>query len=344
MQLFRSARISARETYEGLRWVWDEMVSMQSRRHQTIALGFLVLTNLCLMAVPYAFKEVIDAHTSADFLTRNRWLWQTAVIAVGAALLNVVYDYFREHAWNNNYLNTNLTVLKKLFSRTIDELVNESSDIGIEQAESIKDRVQNILYLFMFELSVVFVTIMTATALVFTLDPVAGSMVLSLTLFNVLWFLFFNAKLDAAMDKIDKQFRRANRRMVEKLMFAQSVKAAGVEHKVARQVEAEISDPLRADLKIWAGWFLQIEAVRRIVNALVPIGIIWYGIAVSNWSAGTISAMFFWIFLISREYGFVGHLMRHLSSQVARLKAARKALSNEPAFCFDVGVSYQPQP
>ena len=342
MQLIQSAQKSARETYDGLRWVWIEVLSPESRRNQMIALIFLVLTNLCQMGMPYLFKEVIDTHAVAQFVERNRWLGYTIVLSVAAALLGVVYDYFREHAWNNNYLTSNLTVVRKLFDRTLDELVSEASEIGVEQAESIKDRVQNILYLFMFELSVVMVAILSATALVYTIDPVVGLFVFGLTLFNLVWFMIFNAKLDEVMDPIDKQFRRANRRMVEKLTYAQSVKAGGVEQKIARQIEAEIKEPLAADLYIWAGWFLQIETIRRLVNALVPMGIIWYGMDVSGWSAGTISAMFLWIFLIAREYGFIGHLMRHLSSQVARLKAARKALERAPSFRFDVGASYEP--
>jgi hypothetical protein len=45
--------------------------------------------------------------------------------------------------------------------------------------------------------------------------------------------------------------------------------------------------------------------------------------------------------MISREYGFIGHLMRHLASQVARIKATREALCKPPAFVYDTGITYE---
>lgn len=339
MRLITNSIDSAINTYQGLKWIWEEIISKESKRNQGIALVFLLLTNLALMTVPYTVKQLTDNPTD-----QFGWLLAGLVLSLGSVGANLIYDFFREHAWNNNYLMSNITIARKLFERTLDELVTDTSEVSVEQVESIKDRVQNILYLFMFDLSVVLVTIVSATILAFTVDVVAGMMLLGLTVFNIGWFVCFNAKLDEAMTDIDKEFRKASRRLIEKLTYVLSIKSGGAEDKVLGQIEAEIAKPLKADLKIWAGWFLQVETIRRLVNGIAPMAVIYYGLTIGEWSSGTIWVMFFWIFMVAKEYGFIGHLMRHLSSQVARLKAARLALSKEPEFRHNVGAPYTPTP
>jgi hypothetical protein len=64
---------------------------------------------------------------------------------------------------------------------------------------------------------------------------------------------------------------------------------------------------------------------------------------IDQWSLGTISAMSAWMVLLTQEYGNIGHMMRHLASNVARLKEARIELEKIRPFEYDEGIIYQPK-
>jgi ABC-type multidrug transport system fused ATPase/permease subunit len=228
-----------------------------------------------------------------------------------------------------------------MYSRTLDEIVAEDSEVGAEQIESLKDKVQNILYLFLFESSIVLTTIIAATGFMYLVDVYAGLFITALTIFNLLWFFILNTTLDEKMEPVDLAFRRATRRIVEKLNLVASVKAAGVEEKMVEEIASELTPPLQADFKVWGIWFLSIDTIRRVINMAAPILLLMYGVLTHTWTPGTLAAVSSWAFMISREYGFIGHLMRHLASQVARIKATREALSKAPAFNYHTGIVYR---
>lgn len=341
MNSFNEARSSARQTYAGCRWIYDELISSESKRNMRFAIITLLLGVSCLMAIPFTVKLIIDAVSVGERETAMWWLLATLVMSIGSVTFATLHDHFREHAWNRNYFSVHVGLVHKLYRRTLDELIGENSEIGAEQIESLKDRVQNILYLFLFEASLVVATILNANMYMFALDAGMALVLLLLTVMNILWFFHFNVSIDEKMEPIDKAFRRANRRLIEKINFATSVKAGGVEQKTEKEIGEELREPLDQDLQIWAYWFLYVDYVRRLINAAVPPFVVGYGIYFADWSGGTISAMATWSFMISREYGFIGHLMRHLTSQVARIKAAREALSTPPSFDYDEGAIYE---
>jgi len=340
-KLFRDATASAHDTLEGCWWVFQELISTYARRRVLYALICLVAATAAAMATPFMMKYVIDAVIIDERWYAVQLLLALAVIGVFGTITRSLHDYFRESAWNRNYFTVHTRLVHKLYRRTLDEIVADSSEIGAEQIESLKDRVQNIMYLFLFESSIVLCTIVIASVFVFFLDPVAGFVAVGLTVFNLVWFFLFHASLDAKMEPIDLAFRKASRRIVEKLNLVSSVKAAGVEQKVEQQIGDELREPLAADFKIWGVWFQRLDYVRRTINGLVPVAVVLYGILNAGWSGGTVAAISTLVFLIAQEYGHVGHLMRHLTSQVARIKATRLALLNPPAFTYDVGIVYE---
>ncbi len=339
--VLHEANTSAKETYDGCHWIFTKLVSRYARKQASLALICLLVSILCLMAIPLTLKYIIDAYAQEDQTAAIYYLGFTTVCAVVATIFGTLHDHFREKAWNRNYFTINIRLMRMLFSRTLDEILGENSEIGAEQIESTKDRAQNILYLLLFESPVVLATILSATIFIWFIDPVVGMCAICLTIFNLLWFFFFNTTIDAKMEIIDRDFRRAGRRLIEKLNLVLSAKAGGVEDKLVDETAAEIKGPLLADLKIWAYWFQYVDFTRRLVNALVPPATLLYGIVYSDWSTGSLAAISSWMFMISREYGFIGHLMRHLTSQVARVKAARQTLSTQSLFSYDKGLVYE---
>lgn len=340
-QIWSAATASAVETYTGCKWVWDELVSSYAKRQVAFALTFLFLSTIGLMSVPYLMKFVIDAYAAEDTSFAITILGVAVLIGLFQTISNSLHDHFRERAWNHNFYTIHTTLVRKMYSRTLDEIIAEDSEVGAEQIESLKDKVQNILYLFLFESSIVMTTVIAATGFVYVVDVRAGAFVTLLTVFNLLWFFLLNTTLDAKMDPVDLAFRRATRRIVEKLNLVASVKAAGVEEKMVAEIGAELLPPLQADFKVWGIWFIKVDSIRRVVNMLAPILLLVYGVLSHTWTVGTLAAVSSWAFMISREYGFIGHLMRHLASQVARIKATREALCKPPAFVYDTGITYE---
>lgn len=332
---------SAKETFAGCSWVFHELVSPYAKRQVSRALLFLFLSTLGLMAIPYIMKYVIDAYSAGDLAVARTMLYGAIGIGLLQTIANSLHDHFRERAWNRNFYTIHTTLVRKMYSRTLDEIVAENSEVGAEQIESLKDKVQNILYLFLFESSIVLTTIVAATGFLYLVDVTAGICVTLLTVFNLLWFFILNTSLDEKMEPVDQAFRRATRRIVEKLNLVASVKAAGVEDKMVAEIGSELAPPLQADFKVWGIWFLSIDSVRRIVNAFAPILLLLYGVSAQTWTPGTLAAVSSWSFMIAREYGFIGHLMRHLASQVARIKATREALSRKPDFEYATGIVYE---
>lgn len=339
--LWQKATESAAETYRGCAWVFTELVSDYAKKQVCFSLVFLIGSTTALMATQFIMKYVIDAHANGNTDQAVSHLWHIALIGAAGTICASLHDHFRERAWNRNYFTVHTRLVNRLFQRSLDEIISEDSEVGAEQIESLKDRVANIMYLFLFESSIVLATIFGATGFLFLVDQEVGFFALGLTTFNFAWFFFLNASLDEKMEPIDKAFRRATRRLVEKLNLAHSVKAGGVEKKIETQIGGELSEPLEKDFKIWGYWFQMIDFWRRLLNTLAPIIVLLFGVTSTEWSSGTIAAVSSLIFMISREYGFIGHLMRHLASQVARIKATREALTIPPAFSYEEGIIYE---
>lgn len=336
--------VSVRDTYyetkTSLFWVWG-ILSPYGRRKAMLSTGVLLLALFVGMGVTYVAKEVIDAlaNNARDYaLTLT--IFGVGGITVLTQLMTGYQAYTRELAWNDNYKSVINSLTALFFMRTAGEMVAENNEVGAEQVESAKDRIQNILYMILFEGPTFVLGMFTAALLIFTIDSLAGVSVFVLILLNIGWFLYFNSLIDEKMEEIDKGFRRANRRMIERWNFALSTKTNGVEDKVSEQISDEITEPLYADRAIWAYWFIPIDFIRGTVNNIALTGILCYGILYAQWSAGDFAAIFFWLMTMLDRFGYVGHLMRHLTSQVVRVKAVRVALSNEPLFRYDVGIVY----
>ncbi len=341
--IFIKAKDSAKDTYVGLAWVYREMVAKKSQQQLPIAYLLLFSATLCVMMAPYTISGVIDALAAGDKLTALHWVYANIILMAVGALFGSCYDILREYIWNRNYLASNITVLHKLLRQTIETLMSSESSIGAEHAESIKDKVSNILYLFLFELSTALLTILGGCILLFFSDTVGGFVMLLLTLFNIAWFFIWNAEMNARMEPIDKDFRGAQSALVEHLTFASSVKGAGVERKVEAELRVKINRPLQADLKLWAIWWQGLELIRKTVNVIVPGLMLWYGVMVADWSLGTISVMASWMYIMVQQYQNIGSHLRHLASNIARLKAARIELDKPRPFEYDRGFIYQPK-
>jgi len=344
IQIWRAANDSAAETFAGCKWVWDELVSPYARTQVGFSLTFLFLSTIGLMAIPYLMRDVIDAYSNNDTAFALFVLTIAMVVGLLQTFCNSLHDHFRERAWNRNYHTIHTTLVRKMYGRTLDEIVAEDSEVGAEQIESLKDKVQNILYLFLFESPIVMTTVIVATGFVYVVDVRAGVFLTLLTVFNLLWFFLLNTSLDSKMEPVDRDFRRANRRIVEKLNLFASVKAAGVEDKMVAEIGTELTPPLQADFKVWGIWFISIDSVRRVINMLAPILLLMYGVVTQEWTYGTLAAVSSWAFMISHEYAHIGHLMRQLASQVARIKATREALSYAPDFDYNIGITYERKP
>lgn len=332
------------ETYKTMKWVWQEILSPTGRRQtirSTIALSLAMLVG---MSVTYVAKEAINAVGAGE---RTLALWYTLFgiggLHIVTRLVMSYQEFARELGWNDNYHSVMSNLTRLFFSRTAGEMVGEENEVGAEQIDSAKDRIQNIMYMVLFEGPTVVLGVLTATLLMFSVDYVAGLIMVLVVSLNVIWFLYFNSLIDEKMERVDKGFRRANRRMIEKWNMALSTKTNGVEDKVNRQVSREVLAPLIVDRKIWAYWFIPVDTLRKGLNSIFMVGTLAYGLTYGNWSGGDFAAIFFWFSMSTEQFGYLGHLMRHLTSQVVRVRAVREALTEEVAFRHDVGIEYQPK-
>ena len=336
-----SALETYRETTVLLVWVW-QLLSPNGRHKAVTALSALLLAMFVGMSVSYLAKGVVDALATG---ARQHALWLVLYgiggVMIVTQLINGYQAFMRELAWSDNYRSVVTGLTRLFFMRTAGEMSSEDNEVGAEQIESAKDRIQNILYMLLFEGPTFILGMFASAVLIFTVDIIAGFATFLLIGANILWFLYFNSLVDEKMETIDKGFRRAHRRMTERWIFALSTKTNGVEAKVNKQIEDEINEPLLADRQLWAYWFIPIDLIRGNFNNIVMTGILCYGITISNWSSGDFSAVFFWLMMILDRFGYIGHLMRHLTSQVVRVRAVREVLCSEPAFRHDIGMIYQ---
>lgn len=336
-------RSTYQETYGTLRWIWDEVFSAIGRKYVVRAILVQTVVTFLAMGVTYIAKDVIDAVAEGrkgDALVLV--LIGIAGTMVTARLFAGYQEMTRELAWNNNSKSIRVSLTELFFLRTAGEMTSEDNEVGAEQVESAHDRVQNILYMLLFEGPIVVIGMFTATVLVATVDVVAGLVLLALIVVNICWFLVCNSILSVRLEKIDEDFRRANRRMIEKWTFGLSTKSNGVEDKVVSMVSDEISGPLYEDKRVWVYWFIPVDLIRGHINIAIVVTILCYGLVVGEWSSGEFGAMFFWLMSCTEKFGYVGHIMRHLTEQMVRIRAVREGLCSKPAFLHNVGIIYQP--
>jgi len=319
--LIHEANTSTIETYRGIAWVLTELVSKEAKRHALHAIVYLLIAVGCLSAIPFTLKFVYDAYSVGDTAGALWGLLYTLIASTAAVEFGTFHDKSRERMWNRNYFTIRTGLIWKLFTRSREEVLGEQSEFGVEQVESTKDKAQNILYLLGFESPVVIAMIVTSTAFLYIVDAGSALVLTGLTIFNLLWFYLFNTVIDKVMGPIDKKFRSENRRSNERVNMYTTVTAHGVEEKMLNETRSELRSPLNEDLEFWAKRFPKIDIWRRRINGLVPVTIVAYIIWQHTLTIGDITAVAAWSFAVSREYGYIGHLMRHLTSQVARIRA-----------------------
>jgi len=334
--LFRDANESMYATYTDVRWVIVELMSEEAKQHARSSLIYLLISISCLTAIPFTLKYVYNAYNVNDMATAHWALLATLLVSIGAVEFGTKHDIRREHMWNRNYFTIRTGLISKLFTRSREEVLGENSEFGVEQVESTKDRAQNILYLMFFESPFVIVTILMSTVFLLFVDVTSAAILACLTICNIVWFYLFNTVIDKIMKPIDKKFRSENRRSSERVNMYATVVSHGVEDKMIQEIGEELSEPLNEDLAFWAKKFPKIDIWRRRLNVVVPYGVIALGMTYRDWTIGDLAAVAAWTYAISRDYGYIGHLMRHLTSQATRIRAARETLST-PSVLEDDG-------
>lgn len=332
------------DNIDTLRWVWGEILGPRGRALALTALGLMLVATLMTTAVTFVVKELIDALAIGN-RTRAGWFLAgiLAILATGMSI-HACHEYARELSWNDNFERTVSALSRLFFRRTVAELVSETNSVGAEQIESAKDRINNLLYLILFEGSGVIAVTLSTIVLATLIDPVAGVALCALVAANLYWFIRYNNAINKKVEHVDSSFRRAGRRLSERWQHALSVKSAGAEDQIDADTTAEIRRPLKADRKIWAEWYIWRNLRRSLGNCAAIVLILGYSIAHSQWSAGDFAAMFTLLYALIEKFGAIGHIMRHFTSLVARLKAVRVFLSAPPVFLPNEGIIYERNP
>lgn len=328
-------------TFATLAWLWG-LLTPYGKRRANQAIVIMLLAMFLSMGISYVLKDIINAlavgdRQSACYLL----LFGVGGLLMLSQLCMQLHASIRELGWNQDYQSLFTGFSRALFSRTGKELSSEEGEVGAEQIEPAKDKSQNILYLLRFESPEVIATIITSITLMGLIDWRVSVVMLVLILFNVLWFTYFNVIIFEKMKPIERDLRRHGRRTIDKWSAALSIKTSGVEDKVIGQISDEMREPLELDKQIWAYWFQRIEFIRASINNTYTVALLVFGILGTSWNVGDFAAMFAWTMLAIDKLGMIGHIMRQLTYQVARIKAVREALMTPPAFTYNEGLIYE---
>ncbi len=331
--------LEMRETWQALKWVWQELIGTEGKRW-SLRMSFATVLMMSLFAFqPLVFSWMVNAIRDE----RLQALVAAGTMFVSAAIghhgVNVVQALCREHAWNRSMYHLQGRINELFCEKSLGQHSAEGSSLNFASLDRAKGRVETVQQMLLFETGSIVSGLMLSYILLWTLGWEIGFVATVLIIVHVAWSLYLNYHVSKTMAPIERDFRAYGRQLNERWEKIARMKTNGKTRSEHIRLEQWLNRILLDDERFWF-WFIRQAAQRDTVALVARFVVIAYGVSLvydGAWQIGALIPLYTWITAVTENLWYVGHAERRLNQQVPYIKSMRAALSIVPDFLEDEG-------
>lgn len=330
---WKDYRSTPGEMWEIYRWVWLALVGQETKKRVPRLLIAALAGSGCSMFMPWLLGRVFDHVKAASS-------WSLLVLPfIALVAVNKVREWFHyQEACTRELMLGSLmgevedSTNRLFFEKSLGQHLREENALSVDTVNKGRDRVWQALNAILFEaLTMVCVVIASVIAL-WTISRLAGCMITSLILVQILWSRFLNDRVMQGAVPLEKQFRAWFRYRNERTERAERVKVNGKEGEECDHLQTWFKSLLAKDRGIWL-WFIRQQSWRNVVGidikyAILALTIL--GVYRGNGSIGLIYTISIWVTFVVDNLIRFGEIERQLNWCLAPIRSMKKALTTEP--------------
>ncbi len=317
---------------KALSWIWQVVVSPQSRKWLTRMFVMLVAVIVLQTIMPAALRYVYDGLMAHD---RNTVVWGMSLFAV--LLFGVknfekrqyqarewVYGMHRGQIYNftgEKFLGLSIGQHMEHGEALASTNINKGTGKALEvQDMMLISGIQVIMQLIISFLSL------------FVISPFSGCVITVVIVSYFFWSIYLNYKINEVCVPLDKDFRRLERRRTERMEMFERVKISAKEGRELREMSDTYDDIIVKDRKFWL-WYTDKAFCRSAINGGGMIIVMSWGVHlvwIGEWNIGWLYPLFTWTQRVCENIWQLGDIEHRINWNMPIVQNTEEALAMEP--------------
>lgn len=321
-------------------WIWREFVDADGKQLAKRVFVLMVLISLAGLLGSLSIRLIFDGLNLKDDIFLFSGFAIFSAILVGSRHLNYRKQVLRELFFASYGRSLNRKVTQLFFQKSLGMHVSENNVLNESNVRKGHDRAMDLVYKLMFEGVEAVLVLSFAYLGLWFVDIKIGLIMLGLVVVYLAWSGFQNYRVMTNGQDIEKKWRFLFRYRSERWQQIERVKNNSKELAELGELDRYYNDAITPDTKLWL-WFIKSGHVRGIINVIVFLLIVGYGIRevwLGNMTIGWLYPLMFLGMEIIDNLWRVGDLERGIHYNLQSLTTLKQALD------VPVGIIFKEDP
>lgn len=313
-------------------WVWKNIVTKESRKKIRFFLLLLIAAIALQTAQPLLIGKSVDALVAKDLRTLISFFIVIFACVTIQKLVNLYQWSQREWVLGMNLAAGDHSITENFFQKSMGQHLQEGSVLNVANIDKGRWRCFEMQAMLLFDGVPVLMTLSVSYIFLWILSPASASIMTIIIGVHLAWSLFLNKKVMEECTPIERDFRRLNRRRVERWDRMERVKTCGKEEEELREMDGIFDDVISRDRGFWL-WYIKHSVAREITNSYVfyllvayTVWQVWKG----EMTIGTLLPVITWAGQLSMNLWQVGQIEQRLNQFIPSVQSLIKALEIPP--------------
>ncbi len=322
------------ETKKIFLWVWKELITPASRKAAGWYLLLLVLVIVLTSVQPFLLGKVFDGLVAKDAYSLLVCFGGLIICSLLQKVIHWRQSLIREWMLGENMVFNDHRITELFFEKTMGQHLQEGTLLTSSNIDRGRWKIIEVQFMILFESMAVLLTLLVSFLLLWFLSLVAGAIMTLVVAVHLSWSLCLNKHVAQICTPIEKDFRRLNRRRVERWDKMERVKTGGKEQEEQEEMDGWFNRILKDDRKFWF-WFIGQCILREYVAMFGLFAVMAYSVWQTwqgNWTMGMLYPLFSWANTLNQNMWQVGYIEQRLSRNMPSIRSMIEALTIPPAF------------
>lgn len=326
----------AREMRDMIVWVWKELVSQRGRKLVNRLVGFMSVSCLLTVALPWTFGQIIDvlAEGRESVIPVARLLAFYALMLLLRQVVRYYQSITREYLIGLNMRELDVKTTELFMEKSLGTHVSESNSLNEANVKKGYERVLALETMLLFEgveaiLNILLPFVALWIFAVWTGTWAVGAIIVLILGSHLAWTLFLNQRVLRVCLPIDKMWRFLNRYRVERWQRVERVKTNAMEREERKEVERLFDRAIEPDRKFWF-WFIRQATYRNMIADLLLFILVVYCVRevwLGTMEAGSLWFLVAWGSQFSTTLWHIGHIEHQFNFFTPSIMSMKEALT-----------------
>ncbi|MSR85395.1 ABC transporter ATP-binding protein [Candidatus Uhrbacteria bacterium] len=322
----------SREIYEVYRWIWKDLMGVESRKLMRPIVIFMALSNALAMTVPWILGRLIDQARAQNGT-------MMILLIAGFHLIKVLHKHCgyrvgcaRELFFGASRGSVDKAINRLFFEKSLGQMLQDHDRLSAANLNKGRGQLYQIMDLLLFEGIETALLLLMSFACLWILSPLSGAIVtLIVTIFGI-WSRGLHRKLAVTCVPIDIDLRKLDRHREEIWDKNEKPKTNAKEPAEIEYMSDEFQRILTMDRSFWL-WYIKQLFKRDLVNDLALTAILAItSLYLKNgtWNIGLFIAVSSWSSLMIDNLHRLSRLEQRVSWSYPPVNSMKETLTMKP--------------